>query len=210
MLTDLEDRFVDLVRALEPQHAMSALHFASRLVRHRMELPPDVRRDRVWVAGITGEPTEQDRALGEDLVRSAERHVSRPAGEWDSDTAANVHNALSGAALRVAGAVWSEHDRDSARDYLSFCRAIPEATDDPATEWAALLDREGTTDMGEAIESLPESYRALLRLRLDEDLGYDQCAARLSVSPASARQMWWRTLRTLRKQIADSTDKAAE
>jgi RNA polymerase sigma-70 factor (ECF subfamily) len=68
-----------------------------------------------------------------------------------------------------------------------------EAASEPEERWLEGLD--------EALASLPETQQDALRLRIAEDLTYDEAAARLHVSPEVMRTRVSRGLSNLRKQL---------
>jgi RNA polymerase sigma-70 factor (ECF subfamily) len=74
------------------------------------------------------------------------------------------------------------------------------------------LDREPATtepdetwlvDLNDAFASLPDSQQEALRLRFEDDLGYDELATRLDTTPAAARVRVHRGLTSLRSLLAD-------
>jgi RNA polymerase sigma factor (sigma-70 family) len=68
-----------------------------------------------------------------------------------------------------------------------------ESPPEPDERWLEGLD--------EALASLPEAQQDALRLRIVEDLSYDEAAARLAVSPQAVRARVSRGLSALRKQL---------
>jgi RNA polymerase sigma-70 factor, ECF subfamily len=64
---------------------------------------------------------------------------------------------------------------------------------DPTETWLEGLD--------EALADLPEAQREALRLRVDEDLAYEQVGAALGTSPQAARVRVHRALSTLRQRL---------
>jgi RNA polymerase sigma factor (sigma-70 family) len=68
-----------------------------------------------------------------------------------------------------------------------------EAARVPEERWLEGLD--------EAVASLPEAQQDAIRLRIVEDLTYDQAAARLDVSPEVMRTRVSRGLQSLRKHL---------
>lgn len=71
---------------------------------------------------------------------------------------------------------------------------VPREDDSPPQEtWLDGLD--------EALDELPASQREALRLRIEEELGYDQVAAELGTSPQAARVRVHRALSNLRRRL---------
>jgi RNA polymerase sigma-70 factor (ECF subfamily) len=65
---------------------------------------------------------------------------------------------------------------------------------EPTEAWLDGLD--------EALADLPEAQREALRLRVEEDLAYEQVGAALGTSPQAARVRVHRALSTLRQRLA--------
>lgn len=72
----------------------------------------------------------------------------------------------------------------------------------PDERWLADLD--GVDDL---LAALPAAQRDAIRLRVVDDLGYDDVARSLSTTPAAARVRVHRGLATLRGTLADSTER---
>jgi RNA polymerase sigma factor (sigma-70 family) len=73
-----------------------------------------------------------------------------------------------------------------------------DATAEPDETWLDGLD--------EALASLPPAQQDALRLRIVDDLGYDEAAARLDSTPVAVRARVSRGLSTLRKHLFDSME----
>jgi len=56
---------------------------------------------------------------------------------------------------------------------------------------------------GEALAHLPEAQQEAIRLRVVDDLGYDEAARRLAISPQAVRARVSRGLSALRKHLFD-------
>jgi RNA polymerase sigma-70 factor (ECF subfamily) len=69
---------------------------------------------------------------------------------------------------------------------------------EPEEAWLEGLD--------EAFEDLPDGQREAIRMRVIDDLDYDQVADRLGTSPAAARVRVHRGLATLRHRLADAKE----
>jgi RNA polymerase sigma factor (sigma-70 family) len=69
------------------------------------------------------------------------------------------------------------------------------ATTEPDETWLV--------DLNDAFASLPDSQQEALRLRFEDDLGYDELATRLDTTPAAARVRVHRGLTSLRSLLAD-------
>ena len=68
----------------------------------------------------------------------------------------------------------------------------------PPTSWLDGLD--------EALAHLPEAQQQAIRLRVVEDLGYDEAAERLATTPQAVRARVSRGLSALRKHLFDSME----
>jgi RNA polymerase sigma-70 factor (ECF subfamily) len=73
-----------------------------------------------------------------------------------------------------------------------------ESVPEPAESWLDGLD--------EALAHLPEAQQAAIRLRVVEDLGYDEAADRLATTPQAVRARVSRGLSALRKHLFDSAE----
>jgi DNA-directed RNA polymerase specialized sigma subunit len=51
------------------------------------------------------------------------------------------------------------------------------------------------------VDLLPESYRRVLRLRFDDDLGFEAIGCELGISPQAARKLRLRALRAIKDLI---------
>jgi RNA polymerase sigma-70 factor (ECF subfamily) len=58
----------------------------------------------------------------------------------------------------------------------------------------------------EALDHLPEAQQQAIRLRIVEDLGYDEAAEQLETTPQAVRARVSRGLGTLRKHLPNSTE----
>ena len=70
-----------------------------------------------------------------------------------------------------------------------------QAEPEPAEDWLQGLD--------EALAHLPVAQQEAIRLRVVEDLGYDEAARRLAISPQAVRARVSRGLSALRKHLFD-------
>jgi RNA polymerase sigma factor (sigma-70 family) len=69
-------------------------------------------------------------------------------------------------------------------------------TTEPEERWLDGLD--------EALAELPETQREAIRLRVEDDLGYDDVAASLGTTPEAARVRVHRGLAALRNRLSDA------
>ncbi len=69
---------------------------------------------------------------------------------------------------------------------------------EPGEAWLDGLD--------EALAHLPEAQQDAIRLRIVDDLGYDEAAARLETTPQAVRARVSRGLSTLRKHLSNSME----
>jgi RNA polymerase sigma factor (sigma-70 family) len=76
--------------------------------------------------------------------------------------------------------------------------AAREPLPEPAEGWLDGLD--------EALAHLPEAQQVAIRLRVVEDLGYDEAADRLATTPQAVRARVSRGLSALRKHLFDSVE----
>jgi RNA polymerase sigma-70 factor (ECF subfamily) len=60
-----------------------------------------------------------------------------------------------------------------------------------------LIHEETTEGIRRCVEVLPETYRRVLRLRFDDELGFEEIGAELGISAAAARKMRLRALRAV-------------
>lgn len=72
-----------------------------------------------------------------------------------------------------------------------------------ATASVILMEREREDQLRSAVASLPPRTRQLVELRHRDGLGFNEIACQLNMSPAASRQLWSRTLRELKIQLAD-------
>jgi RNA polymerase sigma factor (sigma-70 family) len=73
-----------------------------------------------------------------------------------------------------------------------------EPAPEPDDGWLEGLD--------EALDHLPDAQQQAIRLRVVEDLGYDEAAERLATTPQAVRARFSRGLSTLRKHLFDSME----
>lgn len=79
---------------------------------------------------------------------------------------------------------------------------IPIESSHDAVDWAGALDGAASEAcVKTALEGLPDEQRAAVRLRVIEELGYDEIAARLGCTSGAARTRVSRGLRTLHAQL---------
>jgi RNA polymerase sigma factor (sigma-70 family) len=83
----------------------------------------------------------------------------------------------------------------SARERLHMRIEPPRAT--PEEAWLDGLD--------EALDALPDNQREAIRLRIEDDLEYDEVAATLGTTPAAARVRVHRGLTALRTRLTKET-----
>ena len=115
------------------------------------------------------------------LVRARFRdECGGSAGPWLFGIARNV----------LLASVRRRRVEEAARERLGMLRA---ATAEPDDSWLEGLD--------EALDELPESQREAIRLRIVDDLAYDDVAGRLGTTPAAARVRVHRGLSALRSRL---------
>jgi RNA polymerase sigma factor (sigma-70 family) len=85
-----------------------------------------------------------------------------------------------------------------ARERLGLLAEHEISTAEPAESWLDGLD--------EALDELPAAQREAMRLRIVDDLSYDDVARRLGTSPANARVRVHRALTALRHRFADAPE----
>ena len=71
---------------------------------------------------------------------------------------------------------------------------------------AAEPDEAWLDGLDEALAHLPEAQQDAIRLRIVDDLGYDEAAERLETTPQAVRARVSRGLSTLRKHLSDSLE----
>jgi RNA polymerase sigma factor (sigma-70 family) len=69
---------------------------------------------------------------------------------------------------------------------------------------AAEPDERWLDGLDEALAELPETQREAIRLRVEDDLGYDRVAEQLGTTPQAARVRVHRGLASLRNRLADA------
>jgi RNA polymerase sigma-70 factor (ECF subfamily) len=79
--------------------------------------------------------------------------------------------------------------------------AVP--TDTPSPSGYAMA-RERDDALRAALDRLPEDYRAILRLRYDDGLGFDEIAARMGRTPEAARKLWARAVARLQQEMDEA------
>jgi DNA-directed RNA polymerase specialized sigma subunit len=202
MSEELKDKVVQLVETFDVRIALNALHYASRLVKHRISVVERSQPDKLWVAGISGEPTEYERVLGKGIIQFIEQQIQQTVDSWSEETISQVIDILGKSAASFMRKSWGEHELRQATDYRAFCHEMPTVTD-PAVEFTALLDRESAKSKVEAIVStLPQRAKLLVEMRLVQELSWEECASALGITVTATRQLWYRTLRSLRNQLA--------
>ncbi len=72
--------------------------------------------------------------------------------------------------------------------------SVPDAGNSPAT---CLLINEEAVALYEAVEALPADYRQIITLRYWKELPFEEIGAKMGRSPAAARKLFARALRTL-------------
>ena len=78
-------------------------------------------------------------------------------------------------------------------------RGRPRAAAEPGESWLDGLD--------EALAHLPEAQQEAIRLRVVDDLGYDEAAERLATTPQAVRARVSRGLSALRKHLFDPMER---
>jgi RNA polymerase sigma-70 factor, ECF subfamily len=63
------------------------------------------------------------------------------------------------------------------------------------------MARERDDAMRAAMGRLPESYRAILRLRHEDGLGFDEIAKRMDRTPEAVRKLWARAVYRLQQEV---------
>ncbi len=86
----------------------------------------------------------------------------------------------------------------SASERLGVLDAAEVASAEPAEAWLDGLD--------EALAHLPDAQQDAIRLRVLDDLGYDEAADRLDTTPQAVRARVSRGLSALRKHFSTSTE----
>jgi DNA-directed RNA polymerase specialized sigma24 family protein len=86
----------------------------------------------------------------------------------------------------------------SAGPWLGVLDAAGAASAEPTDSWLDGID--------EALAHLPEAQQDAIRLRVLEDLGYDEAADRLDTTPQAVRARVSRGLSALRKHFSTSTE----
>lgn len=74
------------------------------------------------------------------------------------------------------------------------------AADTPSPSGHAMV-RERDDALKAAMDRLPEDYRAILRLRYEDGLAFDEIAARLGRTPEAARKLWARAVARLQTEL---------
>ena len=151
----------------------------------------------------------RDRTEAEDLVQEAALLAYRAFGSFQRGT-----NFKAWFFRILTNAFYSRHRRDKHEKanlsteevpalYL-YSRtteaAMPGAESDPAT---AILDRLDTERVGEALDRLPEEYRAVATLYFVDDLSYQQIAEVLECPVGTVRSRLHRGRRVLQKALWD-------
>jgi RNA polymerase sigma factor (sigma-70 family) len=78
-----------------------------------------------------------------------------------------------------------------------------------ASESAAVPEQAWIEDLDDAMAALPDGQSAAVRLRVLDDLAYDQVAAALGTSPQAARVRVHRGLTALRDRLTNNTKESA-
>jgi DNA-directed RNA polymerase specialized sigma subunit len=204
MSEKLEDEILKSVKTLDIRTALNALHYASRLVKHRIGVVESSLSDKLWVADVSGEPTKHERALGKEIVQLIEKHTQHTVDHWSETTISQVLDMLGTSAASIMRESWGEIELKQAKDYHDFCAYLPTMTD-PLVEFNSILDIESATSAASEVvtyvKTLPPKERLILEMRLFDDRSWEDCAVALGTSVTAARQLWYRTLRKMRNQL---------
>jgi RNA polymerase sigma-70 factor (ECF subfamily) len=74
------------------------------------------------------------------------------------------------------------------------------AADTPTPSGHAMA-RETDDSLRTALGRLPEDYQTILKLRYEDDLGFNEIAERLGRSPEAARKLWARAVARLQQEM---------
>jgi hypothetical protein len=200
MSESLSDSVTFLIKSLDIASALNVLHYVGRLVKHKSGHPSITSRREFWAPGIHGEPSKEERTLGQELLHFLEDKFSKDVVHWSDEVASKVTDALSESAAALSKHKWGESSANVADDYLQCWSGLPIKGDAPAELAAILESKELLEEIGDiAKSSSPEDY-LLLKLRM-EGMTWDEVAKELGKDPKRLRYHWYRMLYQIRHRL---------
>jgi RNA polymerase sigma factor (sigma-70 family) len=196
---EIEQKIQSLVDGLDTSHALSSLHYAARLVRHRS----GNRDDRqLWIAGLPDEQSEKERQIGIQIVTFLEHDLGLSADTWDSQTQSTVLSALYRNANAATRARYGTFDKNRAKSDYAPCRQLELGFTSVKEEFSAWTREATLKRLVEIIDtSLSDDEQRLLSAIYNDELDIKDYAKRLGISERSVRIQWHRILRTLRDAL---------
>lgn len=200
MSESLSDSVTFLVKSLDIARALNVLHYVGRLVKHKSGHRSITSRNEFWAPGIHGEPSKEERILGQEILHFLEDKLSEDVVRWSDEVASKVTDALSESAAALSKDKWGESSVNEAGDYLQFCSRLPIKGDASAELAATLESKELLEKIGDiAKRSSPEDY-LLLKLRM-EGMTWNEVAKELDKDPQWVRYHWYRILYQIRNRV---------
>jgi RNA polymerase sigma-70 factor (ECF subfamily) len=156
------------------------------------------------LAGRMSDRVDSSDAVQQTMLAAADsiaQFRGRTTAEWRAWVVAilrnEVHNLLR---------YWHQECRDINREQLAITE--PNAGFTPASDASTPSERvsrrEGAFELMAAIKRLNPSYREIIELRHFEGLPYKDIAVRMNRSDQAARQLWFRALGQLRKELEEA------
>jgi RNA polymerase sigma-70 factor (ECF subfamily) len=179
-LLDLEAK---VATTTEPRAVLAALYAENGARIHRF------LRDLLGDAALAADATQ------ETFVRAFKKLP-------ELDPAARVAPWLFGIARNVSLELRKARFR-AGRYVVPAGGALPEGTATASSPESEYLGREALRVVGAALAALPEERRAMLLLRLDHDLSYDDIAVSMSCSLARVKIEIFRAREVLRNKMAE-------
>jgi RNA polymerase sigma-70 factor (ECF subfamily) len=141
-----------------------------------------------------------DAALAADATQETFVRAYRKLG--DLDESARVVPWLFGIARNVSLELRKARYR-AGRHFVALAGPLPDGVAAGASPESDYLGREALRVVGAALSQLSEERRAMLLLRLDHGLSYDDIALTMNTTLARVKIEIWRARETLRKTMAD-------
>ena len=185
---------VNAIDRFDPERGTSFVGFASPTILGELKRH---FRDRVWTVRVP-------RGM-HDLMAEVEKASARLSVELQRPpSVAEIAGCLGVDPLDVLDVLEADHNRRP----LSLDRPVGEEEDEaPAGEWVGTEDTgfelvEDTLAIEDALPSLDEREREVLRLRFDEDLSQSQIATRIGYSQMHVSRILRGALERIRAEVA--------
>ncbi len=165
-----------------------------------------------WFPLWTQAVSQLDRKLdakeaGSDLVQETYLEAQRAFSDFRGSTPAELQAWLRSILTNNVHDVWRRYIATSKRQIdrevalsndADLHSRIPSPQPSPSN---VLQSQEDSRHVHEVLDTLPEEYQAVIRMRHWENLPFDEIGIRMAKSPDAARQLWYRALETFTERI---------